>query len=76
MISSPKSVFGYVHVVIEDPFRQGMLFAGTENAIYMSYDYGTHWIPINTNLPHAPVSWMAIQKHFHDLVLNFLDLLI
>lgn len=65
----PKSVFSYVHNVIEDPFRQGMLFAGTENSIYVTYDYGTHWIPLNTNLPHAPVSWMAIQKHFHDLAL-------
>ncbi len=68
-VDIPESVFSYVHVVIEDPFRQGMLFAGTENSIYMTYDYGTHWIPINTNLPHAPVSWMVIQKHFHDLVL-------
>ncbi len=65
----PKSVFSYVHIVREDPFRRGQLFAGTENSVYASFDDGGHWVPLNTNLPHAPVSWMVIQKHFHDLVL-------
>lgn len=64
----PKSVFSYVHIVIEDPFRRGMLFAGTENSLYVTWDDGGHWIPLQMNLPHAPVSWMVIQKHFHDLV--------
>lgn len=65
----PKSTFSYVHIVIEDPFRPGMLFAGTENSVYMTYDNGEHWIPIQSNLPHVPVSWMVVQQHFHDLVL-------
>ncbi|MGH9402476.1 MAG: VPS10 domain-containing protein [Terriglobia bacterium] len=64
----PKSVFSYVHIVIEDPFRKGMLFAGTENALYVSFDDGGRWTPLQLNLPHAPVSWMVIQKHFDDLV--------
>ncbi|MGH9407713.1 MAG: VPS10 domain-containing protein [Terriglobia bacterium] len=63
----PKSVFSYVHCVIEDPFRAGMLFAGTENALYLSYDDGAHWMPLQMNLPHAPASWLTIQKHFDDL---------
>ncbi|MGH9352880.1 MAG: VPS10 domain-containing protein, partial [Terriglobia bacterium] len=66
----PKSVFSYVHVVIEDPFRKGMLFAGTENSIYASSDDGGQWVPLQLNLPRAPVSWMVIQKRFHDLVLS------
>lgn len=64
----PKSVFSYVHNVIEDPFRRGMLYAGTENSLYVSYDYGRQWMPLQLNLPHAPVSWLTIQKHFDDLV--------
>jgi photosystem II stability/assembly factor-like uncharacterized protein len=64
----PKSVFSYVHVVREDPVRKGMLYAGTENAIYVSLDNGGRWIEINGALPHAPVSWIEIQGHFHDLV--------
>ena len=66
----PKSVFSYVHVVREDPARKGMLYAGTENALYVSLDDGAHWMEINGSLPHAPVSWLQIQGHFHDLVVS------
>ena len=66
----PKSVFSYVHVVREDPVRKGMLYAGTENALYVSLDDGAHWTEINGALPHAPVSWLQIQGHFHDLVVS------
>jgi len=64
----PKSVFGYVHVVREDPVRKGMLYAGTENALYVSLNDGGFWTEINGGLPHAPVSWLQVQGHFHDLV--------
>ncbi len=64
----PKSVFSYVHVVREDPVRKGMLYAGTENALYVSLGDGARWTEINGGLPHAPVSWLEIQGHFHDLV--------
>jgi photosystem II stability/assembly factor-like uncharacterized protein len=64
----PRSVFSYVHVVREDPVRRGMLYAGTENALYVSLDDGARWTEINGALPHAPVSWIEIQGHFHDLV--------
>ena len=65
----PKSVFSYVHVVREDPVRRGMLYAGTENGLYVSLDDGAHFIEINGGgLPHAPVSWLQVQGHFHDLV--------
>jgi hypothetical protein len=64
----PRSVFSYAHCVREDPTRKGMLYAGTENAIYVSLNDGEHWTPLQTNLPHAPVHWMAIQDHFNDLV--------
>ncbi|HEU4642516.1 MAG TPA: hypothetical protein VFS44_08685 [Gemmatimonadaceae bacterium] len=64
----PRSPFSYVHVVREDPKRRGMLYAGTENGLYVSYDDGGHWQALQTNLPHAPVSWLAIQERFDDLV--------
>lgn len=64
----PKSVFSYVHVVREDPVRRGMLYAGTENGLYVSLNDGAQWTEINGRLPHAPVSWLQIQGHFHDLV--------
>jgi photosystem II stability/assembly factor-like uncharacterized protein len=64
----PLSVFSYVHCVREDPVRRGLLYAGTENAIYVSFNDGENWIPLQSNLPHAPVHWMVVQEHFNDLV--------
>ncbi len=66
----PKSPLSYVHVVREDPFRKGLLYAGTENALYVSFDDGGHWEPLQSKLPHAPVYWLTVQPHFHDLVVG------
>ncbi len=49
---------------------QGLLYLGTENAIYVSFDDGENWQPLQTNLPHAPVSGIVIQEHFNDLVIS------
>jgi photosystem II stability/assembly factor-like uncharacterized protein len=64
----PRSVFSYVHWVHEDPVRQGLLYLGTENAIYASFNDGASWLPLQNNLPHAPVHTMVVQEHFNDLV--------
>ena len=64
----PKSVFSYAHCIREDPVRKGLLYLGTENGIYVSFNDGETWIPLQTNLPHAPVHWLVVQKHFNDLV--------
>jgi photosystem II stability/assembly factor-like uncharacterized protein len=64
--SSPLS---YVHVVREDPVRRGLLYAGTENGVYVSFNDGAMWQPLQSNLPHAPVYWITVQEHFNDLVI-------
>jgi photosystem II stability/assembly factor-like uncharacterized protein len=66
----PRDMFGYAHCIREDPVRKGLLYLGTENGIYVSFDDGDHWIPFQNNLPHAPVSWITVQERFHDLVLS------
>jgi hypothetical protein len=70
LISSgiPKSVLSYTHCVREDPKRKGLLYAGTENALYVSFDDGGKWLPLQSNMPHAPVHWMVVQENFNDLV--------
>lgn len=65
----PKSPVGYARCVREDPKRPGLLYLGTENAIYVSFNDGARWQPLQLNLPHAPVSWLTVQQHFNDLVI-------
>jgi len=66
----PKSMLSYVRAIAEDPVRRGLLYAGAENAIYVSFDDGENWQPLQMNLPHAPVSWITVQEHFNDLVIS------
>jgi hypothetical protein len=54
--------------VREDPVRRGLLYAGAENALYVSFDDGENWQPLQNNMPHAPVYWIEVQEHFNDLV--------
>ena len=66
----PRNMLSYTKVIAEDPVRRGLLYLGTENAIYASFDDGARWIPLQNNLPHAPVSGIVIQEHFNDLVIS------
>lgn len=66
----PRSQLSYAKVIYEDPTRRGMLYVGTENAIYVSYDAGDTWLPLQMNLPAAPVSGIQVQRHFNDLVIS------
>jgi len=60
----------YARVVAENPNKKGMLFAGTGNALYYSMDDGVKWTPLQTGMPHAPVSWIVVQPEYHDLVVS------
>ena len=53
-------------VIREDPERKGLLYAGTENAVYVSFDDGDHWQSLQLNLPTASVRDLAV--HGNDLV--------
>src|SRR2546422_681446 len=45
----------YVHAVREDPRRRGLLFAGTETGVLVSFDDGARWQPLQLNLPTTPI---------------------
>ena len=64
----PHSMFSYAHCIREDPVRRGLLYAGTENGVYVSFNDGQNWQPLQMNLPRVPAYWIAVQEHFHDLV--------
>ena len=55
-----------VNTVREDPVRKGLLFAGTETAVWMSLDDGDHWQPLQYNLPHTSMRDLWIQDN--DLI--------
>ncbi len=57
----------YLNAIREDPKRRGLLYAGTETGIYVSFDDGDHWQPLQLNLPVASVRDIAI--HGDDLVI-------
>jgi hypothetical protein len=65
----PHSMLSYAHCIREDPVKRGLLYLGTENAIYVSFDDGENWQPLQNNLPHAPVYWIVVQEQFNDLVI-------
>ena len=56
-----------MRVVREDPVRRGLLFAGTERGVWVSFNDGAQWQPLRKNLPIVPV---------HDLVIKNGDLVI
>jgi photosystem II stability/assembly factor-like uncharacterized protein len=64
----PRAVNSYAHCVREDPVKRGLLYLGTESAVYFSPDDGQHWLPLQSGLPHAPAHWLTVQEHFNDLV--------
>jgi photosystem II stability/assembly factor-like uncharacterized protein len=56
----------YVQTVKEDPRRRGLLFTGTERAVFVSFDDGDHWQSLQQNLPPASMRDLAI--HGDDLI--------
>ncbi len=58
----------WVHVVREDPRRAGLLYAGTELGMYVSFDAGNAWQPLQLNLPNTPINDLIIQERENDLV--------
>ena len=51
----------FVRVVREDQDRQGLLYAGTETGVYVSFDNGASWQPLQSNLPAVPVHDLKIK---------------
>jgi photosystem II stability/assembly factor-like uncharacterized protein len=64
---NPAPPPAFVRAVREDPKRKGLLYAGTEMGVYVSFNDGDNWLPLQLNLPVAPV---------HDLVVHDDDLVI
>jgi photosystem II stability/assembly factor-like uncharacterized protein len=58
----------FTRVIREDPNKRGLLYAGTETGIYISFDDGANWQSMQMNLPVTPVTDLVIQKREQELV--------
>ncbi len=58
----------FVRAIAEDPQRKGLLYAGTEFGMYISFDDGEHWKSFQLNLPHTPIT--DLEVHQKDLVIS------
>jgi photosystem II stability/assembly factor-like uncharacterized protein len=66
LITNGLPELGSVDTVREDPVRKGLLFAGTENSVWVSFDDGDHWQSLQLNLPHT--SMRDLWIHENDLI--------
>jgi len=66
LITTGLPAFGPVDTLREDHVRKGLLFAGTENSVWVSFDDGDHWQPLQLNLPHT--SMRDLWIHDNDLI--------
>lgn len=57
-----------VNTVREDPIRPGLLFAGTERAVYLSFDDGANWQPLRLNMPATSIRDLVV--HNDDIVVG------
>jgi len=60
----------FTRVIREDPNRRGLLYAGTETGMYVSFNDGENWQPLQLNLPVVPITDIAIHKRDKDLVIS------
>ncbi|MEP6922312.1 MAG: glycosyl hydrolase, partial [bacterium] len=67
-ITSGIPVNAFTRVIREDPNKRGLLYAGTETGLYMSFDDGANWQPMQFNLPLVPITDLAVHKREQDLV--------
>ena len=58
----------FVRVVREDPKRAGLLYAGTEHGVFVSFDGGSSWGDLSFGLPDTPVTGVSVEER--DLVIS------
>ncbi|MFN0108120.1 MAG: VPS10 domain-containing protein [Blastocatellia bacterium] len=67
-ITNGIGALDYVHAVREDPTRKGLLYAGTQHGIYVSFNDGDRWESLSLNLPDTQVCDIIVEKN--DLVIT------
>ena len=58
----------FTRAIREDPNRSGLLYAGTETGVYVSFNAGEQWQSLQLNLPAVPITDLAVHKRDKDLI--------
>jgi photosystem II stability/assembly factor-like uncharacterized protein len=71
-LPSDERTGSWVNVVREDPKQKGLLFAGTETTVYVSFDDGDHWQSLRQNLPSTSIRDLVFHTsdHLNDIVIG------
>ena len=71
-LPSDERTGSWVNVVRVDPKQPGLLFAGTETTVYVSFDHGDHWQSLRQNLPSTSIRDLDVHTadHQNDLVIS------
>ncbi|HKV24322.1 MAG TPA: hypothetical protein VJN93_06995 [Candidatus Acidoferrum sp.] len=71
-LPSDQPTGSWVNVIREDPKQKGLLFAGTETTVYVSFDDGEHWQSLRQNLPSTSIRDLVFHTadHMSDLVIG------
>ena len=59
----------FTRAIREDPNRSGLLYAGTETGVYVSFNAGERWQSLQLNLPAVPITDLAVHKRDKDLII-------
>ncbi|MBZ0327753.1 MAG: glycosyl hydrolase [Altibacter sp.] len=62
-ITNGISAEHFTRVLREDPKRKGLLYAGTETGMYISFDDGANWQSFQLNLPIVPITDLAVKEN-------------
>jgi photosystem II stability/assembly factor-like uncharacterized protein len=53
----------YTHTIREDPVRRGLLYAGTQHGVYISYTDGDQWLKFSNGLPDTPIADLVVEDN-------------
>ncbi len=59
-----------INVVTEDPKKENIIYVGTDNGLYASFNMGKSFLTLDNNLPRVPVHDIAIQQRENELVIG------
>lgn len=66
----PNQIWGYAHVIEQDPVKKDLLYLGTEFGLFISFDDGGHWMKWTHGVPTVAVRALAVHPRDHALIIG------